>query len=247
MNPTLEAIARYLVLVAPGIIAGAIMLIVARRESRLRILIYLAMFILLRDALTPIKLWSLGTQGFFWMRLYSDPMFLYAFGIGCLGLSLSLYFLDRENQPLVRWTRGNAAIGVLWSVAAAVVVVAPLMMLYRYTPIELRGGSVLAKNIPAILVFAILGNLLEELLFRGYVFGLLVQKMTPLRAGVLSGVVFAFCHIFLATTVTNVGYPLLIVTLWEGTIVGIVGAKFGVGPATISHGGAVFLLSSGLI
>ena len=51
---------------------------------------------------------------------------------------------------------------------------------------------------------------------------------TPIKAGVDSGVVFAFCHIFLATTmttVTDVGYPLLVFTLWEGTIVGIVGSK----------------------
>ena len=48
-------------------------------------------------------------------------------------------------------------------------------------------------------------------------------------------------------TVSDIGYPLLVFTLWEGTIAGIVGARGGVIPATLTHGGAIFLLSSGLI
>ena len=71
--------------------------------------------------------------------------------------------------------------------------------------------------------------------------------MTLLQAGISSGVVFAFCHIYLAITVTGIGYPLLVFTLWEGIIVGIVGAKAGVLFSTLAHGGAIFLLSSGLI
>ena len=49
------------------------------------------------------------------------------------------------------------------------------------------------------------------------------------------------------STVTGVGYPLLLFTLWEGMIAGIVGARGGVLPSTLTHGGAIFLLSSGLI
>jgi hypothetical protein len=71
--------------------------------------------------------------------------------------------------------------------------------------------------------------------------------MTPINAGIASGVVFAFCHIFLAITVTAAGYPLLVFTLWEGIIAGIIGAKGGVLCSTLTHGGAIFLLSSGLI
>ena len=58
--------------------------------------------------------------------------------------------------------------------------------------------------------------------------------------------VFAFCHVYLAMTVTGVGYPLLVFTLWEGVIAGLVGAN-GVLPSTVTHGGAIFLLSSGLV
>ena len=71
--------------------------------------------------------------------------------------------------------------------------------------------------------------------------------MKPIEAGLASGVVFAFCHIFLATTMTGVGYSLLAFTLWEGVIAGVVGATWGVVPSTLTHGGAIFLLASGLI
>jgi uncharacterized protein len=247
MNPPLETIATYLLRVAPGLILGAMMLFLARREARLRIVIYLAMFILLRDAMTPLGLWSFGTDGFFWIRLHSDPWFLVLFGVGCLGLSLSMYFLDRANRSLFHWTRGPLPIGLLYGIVGAAVVMAPFVVIYRYTPIDSRGGPAPIGNIAAILTFAILGNLLEEALFRGYVYGWLAQKMAPIDAGIWSGMVFAFCHIFLAIAVTGVGYALLVFTLWEGIIAGIVGAKAGVIPSTLTHGGTIFLLSSGLI
>jgi uncharacterized protein len=247
MSPTLETIAIYLGRVAPGLVLGALMLFLARREGRLRIVLYVALFILLRDAMTPLGLWFFGTQGFFWIRLHSDPGFLLVFGVACLGLSLGVYYLDRENQSLFQWTRGKVPPGLLWGIGGAVVVVAPFVAVYQYTDIETRGGPVPFQNIPAILIFSLLGNLFEEALFRGYVYGQLAHWMTPIKAGISSGVVFAFCHIYLATTVTGIGYPILVFTLWEGTVAGVVGAKGGVIPATLTHGGAIFLLSSGLI
>jgi len=101
--------------------------------------------------------------------------------------------------------------------------------------------------LPGLLVFALLGNFLEEVLFRGYVLGLLERRYGSVAAGVLSGVVFSFCHVFLATTVTGIGAPLLAFALWEGIIAGVVGARYGIVPAALTHGGAIFLLSSGLI
>ncbi len=159
MNTALDSLAIYLVRVAPALGLGAMMLFLARREPRLRIVLYLALFILLRDAMTPLGLWSFGTQGFFWMRLDSNWRFLVVFGVACLGLSLGVYYLDRENQSLFQWTRGRVSLGALWGIAGAMVVVAPLVVAYQYTAIELRGGRVPIQNIPAILICALLGNL----------------------------------------------------------------------------------------
>src|SRR5437868_8412639 len=126
MSPTLETIGIYLVRVAPGLVLGAAVLFLLRREPRLRIALYLALFVLLRDAMTPLGLWAFGTDGFFWIRLHNDPWFLVAFGLSCRGMSLALYFLDRENQPLFQWTRGSVAQGLLWGIGGAAIVVAPL-------------------------------------------------------------------------------------------------------------------------
>jgi hypothetical protein len=58
MNTTLDTIVIYLTRIGPGLILGALMLFLARREARVRIVLYLALFILLRDAMTPLRLWS---------------------------------------------------------------------------------------------------------------------------------------------------------------------------------------------
>src|SRR5262245_9330830 len=138
MNPTFEIFAAYFGRIAPGLVLGAGMLFLARREARLRIVIYLALFVLLRDAMTPLGLWSFGTEGFFWIRLHSDPWFLVAFGLACIAMSLGLYFLDRENRRLFRWTGGNGPRELLAGVGGAIVVVAPLAVVYQFTPIESR-------------------------------------------------------------------------------------------------------------
>jgi membrane protease YdiL (CAAX protease family) len=247
MSSALEIVGVYLVRVAPAFVLAAAMLVLLRRQPRLRIVIYLALFVLLRDAMTPLRLWSFGSEGFFWIRLAPNPSFLLLFAASCLVTSVALYLGDRDNRPLVRWSRGSKPVGLLLGLTGAVVVVAPLAALYRFTPIASRGGPVPTDIVPVILLFALLGNLLEELLFRGYVYGWLAQSMATFKAGIASGVVFAFCHMFLAITVTDVGYPLLVFTLWEGIIAGLVGAKAGVAASTLTHGGAILLLSSGLI
>jgi len=247
MPDTFQTVATYLARVAPGLLLGIALLLFTERQPKLRIAIYLSLFVLLRDAMTPLGLWSFGTAGFFWIRLSADPLFLLLFATACLGLSLAIYFLDRANRPLFRWTRGNPLHGIAAALFGTLLVVAPLAFVYQSVAIDLRGGPVPTHLLPALLIFALLGNLLEESLFRGYVYGLLEQQMTPLRAAIGSGVVFAFCHIYLATTVTSVGYPLLVFTLWEGIIAGIVGSKYGVLPSTLTHGGAIFLLASGLL
>jgi membrane protease YdiL (CAAX protease family) len=245
VNPTLDTLSAYLARVAPGLALGGAVLALA--PPRLRVVVYLALFVLLRDAMTPLGLWSFGTDGGFWIRLSPDPWVQLLLGLSCLGMALGLYFGDRENRPLVRWWRGRVPGGALTAVAAAALVVAPLAALAPFVPVESRGGPVPAHLLPTILAFALLGNLMEELLFRGYVLGVLGERMSPLGAGIGSGVVFAFCHTSLAICVTGAGSPLLAFTLWEGVIAGVVGARCGVLASTVTHGGAIFLLSSGLI
>src|SRR5262249_20350754 len=148
-----------------------------RKQPRLRIVLYLALFVLIRDAMTPEGLWFFGTEGFFWIRFHGDAVLLVLSGLSSLGTCLSIYYLDWDNQSLVRWIRGSPAVGVLWGLGGMAVVVAPMLAVYQFTPIESRGGPVPLANVPAVLVLALLGNLFEETLFRGYVMGYYAQTM----------------------------------------------------------------------
>jgi uncharacterized protein len=247
MNETFASLWVYILRIIPGIALGILLLLFARPSKIARVAIYLMFFILMRDALTPLGLWSLGTEGFLWIRLHDDPLFLILFGLASGLLTTTVFFFDRGNREFFRWLRGNPLIGLLIGLAGALLVVSPFFAFYSGVPLADRGGSVAAQLILPIFVFALLGNLLEEGLFRGYVLGHLETKMGSSRAGIVSGIVFAFCHIFLAITVTDIGLPLLLFTLWEGVIAGLIGARFGVIPAAVAHGGAIFLLSSGII
>jgi hypothetical protein len=246
MQSGLDHVVAYLSRIAPGLVLGGVMLALARRARRARIVLYLALFVLLRDAMTPLGLWSLGTAGFFWLRMIEVPAFLVAFGLGSLAITVGLALFDRPNRVSLRWMKEGPIEGALVGLLGAAIVALPLVLAYRSTPIALRGGAVAPGLLPSLLVFAILGNLLEETLFRGYVMEELALTMGTMRAAVASGVVFAFCHVFLAITVTDTGAALLLFTLWEGIVAGVVGSRYGILPATLTHGGAVFILASGL-
>jgi uncharacterized protein len=131
-------------------------------------------------------------------------------------------------------------------VAGAFLITAPLFIRYRLLDIALRGGAVVPSYLPVLALFAFLGNFAEEGLFRGYLLSYLKEFQGPVQAALSSGIIFALCHTFLAVTVTSIGLPLILFTLWEGIIAGLVGSRYGVIPATLTHGGAIFLLASGL-
>jgi hypothetical protein len=247
MADFLTLIGPYFARILPGFVLGLGLLIVFRRHKDIRIVIYLLLFVLLRDAMTQAGLWSLGRAGFFWIRLVPNALFLIFFGVSSALLTLAMVAFDRANRGLLVWQKGHWAAGLLAGLGGALLVAAPFVFFYRWVPIGARGGLVPRNLLLPILVFALLGNFLEESLFRGFVLGRLKGLAAPIWAGVLSGVIFAFCHVFLASTVTDVGWPILVFTLWEGIIAGVVGARFGILPATLTHGGAIFLLASGLL
>lgn len=216
------------------------------RDPLLRIMVLILGFILIRDAMTPTGLWEFGlVDGVVpWLRMTDDPLVLVAFGLGSMILVLAT-LQDRGLKELVHWGTFDLrtiGLGILGGVLAA----APILALSAGAPIQERVGEVALGILPALLFMALAGNLGEEVFFRGYLQGRLEQAMPAVRAALLSAVLFAACHAFLATTVTDVGWPLLAFTLWEGLICAFLRLRWGVIPAAIAHGLAIFLLSSGL-
>lgn len=236
-------------LILPGLILLGVCFWLARsdRDPLLRIVVLILGFILIRDAMTPTGLWEFGVvDGIVpWLRMTDNPLVLIAFGLGSL-LLVAATLRDEKLRKLVKWGTPNFStigLGVLGGLLAA----APILAISFGEPMESRGGMVAAVVLPALAFMALAGNLGEEVFFRGYLQGRLEQAMPAVRAALFSAFLFAACHAFLATTVTDVGWPLLAFTLWEGLICAFLRLRRGVIPAAIAHGLAIFLISSGLI
>lgn len=245
-------VVEYLLMLIPGLVLTIVLFLVLRRtHPLLHLFIFIATFIFTRDAMTPLGLWSIGNEGFLWIRWINDPATLLVLGFSSIGFVFLMQAVSPKLAEYVKWFEGNKFIGILIGIAGAVIVVLPVALIYTFSDISIenRGGIVPLQLLPFILFITLSGNLYEEVLFRGYFYGWLTKKegMKPIIAGLISGVFFSFGHIFLAFNVTSVGISLLIFALWEGCLAGLVRSRFGVIPATLTHGLAVFLLTCGLI
>lgn len=81
--------------ILPGLtVLAAAFLVLGRCAPLLRIVVVLLGFVLLRDAMTPLGLWSLGTtpNGVVWLRLAPDPIVLIGFGASGVLLALAVAF-----------------------------------------------------------------------------------------------------------------------------------------------------------
>lgn len=210
----MDNLTDYLSRISPALAVVALVFVLVRPGKHLRVVLYILTFILLRDALTPASLWRLGvTGGVPWIRLFPSRVFLAGMALASLAAVGLLIRFDPENSREVVFLRkGEGLKGWLSALAALAVLLAPFVVLYGRIDLEDRGGAVDPAFLAPLLLFAVAGNLLEELLFRGYV-----------------------------------GTPLLLFTLWEGVLCGIIGARYGVLPSTLVHGGAIFALPSGLL
>ena len=170
-------------------------------------------FILIRDAMTPLGLWRLGTVGGVvpWLRFTTDTTLLAALGVATLVLTAWVLASDQRLRALIPRQRPDlAAIGL--GIAGAAAAAGPVIAIASHWPPAARGGAVALSAVPVILFFCLAGNLFEEVLFRGLLQTRLAQAMSPVRAALLSGLLFAACRIFLASTVTDLGWPLLVFT-----------------------------------
>ncbi|MBP2436071.1 CPBP family intramembrane glutamic endopeptidase [Microbacterium amylolyticum] len=239
----------YSLLVLPGLllIGAAIVLARPERDLLFRVMLLILGFVLIRDAMTPAGFWEFGaSNGVPWLRFTDDVLVLVMFGGGSLALTAGLLAAMPGLRALVRWGRPDVSTVAL-GLGGGVLVAAPVLALSLLSPVESRGGEVPLALLPALAFLALSGNLGEEVIFRGFLQGRLEQTMTPLRSALLSGVLFAACHAYLATTVTTVGWPLMLFTLYEGLICAFLRMRRGVIPATLAHGSGIFLLASGLV
>ena len=230
---------QYAAHLAPGLaLFGLWFALTPRALTAMRILILLAAFVLMRDAMTPLGLWRLGSE--VQIAFTANAFVLAALG----GLSVLLILLLPRVAPdlwrLIRWSIGNPAVGLAVGLVVGCLMGVPLRIYQGIEATDYHGYWVW---LPGMVVLAYGANALEEVLFRGCLQGYLEQQVSPLRAALISGVAFAACHTFLALSVTQLGWPILAFTLIEGLACALVRMRYGVLPATVAHGTAILLIA----
>lgn len=246
----MDVLFEYGVRVTPGaaLLVATYLLLRGKQALLLRIALLILGFILVRDVMTPLGMWEFGVTNDFlpWLRFTDDWFVLTVLGITSLALTALVVRLNQSMRGLLVWGKLNARSVGLGLFGAALVAM-PFMAAYLFVPIAERGGDVTATIFPALLFMALAGNLMEEVLFRGYLQGYLAKLYTPAKTILLSGLLFAAGHVFLSATVTDLGPVILVFTLYEGLVCAYLRHTNGIIPAAIAHGGAIFLLASGLV
>lgn len=251
-GPGLGGIPSWLLSILPGMLLGVVLLLLIPQKGfgPLRLGVWILLFILSRDAMTAAGFWFLGKEPVFWLRFAADGPLLLVLGLASIGMTVAMVLLEPELKPYLVWfmpehSRRRRILALGTGLGAAVLAAGPLLIMYLWPVAGERGGTFPPGLIPALLLTTLGGNLLEETLFRGWLQGEIVHGgLKPARAAYVSGLAFCLCHVFLASTVTSVGLPLIAFALWEGVICGHVRRHHGLAPAVLTHGLAVFLLAA---
>lgn len=244
-GPGVGALGPYSLKLLPGFLLVFLLLYLLRDGPRLaRAGVYILGFILMRDLMTGAGFWSFDSAPVFWLRFAADGSLLFLLAAGSLAASLAILAFERNRGGLPVWIRGRALPALAAGAAGAAAAAGPLLLAYSGILPGERGGAFPVSLAPALLAVALCGNLLEELLFRGFLQEeLAASGLGERRAAAASGIAFGLCHVFLAYTVTEVGLPLVLFAAWEGCICGALKKRFGLLSAVLAHGLAVFALS----
>lgn len=229
----------YLAMALPSLcLAGVALALLPKAQTAFRLAILIFLFVLLRDALVPAGLWQITNS--LEIRFAPFPGILWIIAIASAAIALSIRYLLEAPNPVLLKTKFWKSI--LAGIVGGVLVFFPVFILNRAG----LGASTLPKPsgmllISSLLSICLLGNFFEEILFRGYLQEFVARNgLGKCRAAVFSAVMFSFCHIFLAFTVTKAGIPVLIFTLYEGLICAFLSTQFGLLTAVLAHGLGIF-------
>lgn len=230
---------QYAIYLAPGLVLFGLWFgLTPRNQTGLRILILVLAFVLMRDVMTPLQMWRLN--GDLQIGFLANPFLLAMLGAS----SLMLVGLIARGLPdlwrLVVLSKGNRLAGPVVGIIVGCLIGLPLRFSQGIDPAGVPGYW---TWLPGMAVLAYGANALEEVLFRGLLQGYLEQHASALRAAMLSALAFSALHAFLALSVTQLGWPVLLFTLIEGVACGLVRMRYGVVASTATHGTAILLIA----
>jgi membrane protease YdiL (CAAX protease family) len=215
---------------------------VPKSLTLLRVILLIFLFIVFRDAMTPVGIWTITSD--LQLRFVNDNLALISLALFSFVGALGSSWLLPELKKHFIYFKKPAVMCVVAGILGAVLVAAlPLTFQARsLAPLP----ALAAEALPALFLLAVLGNFMEEVLFRVYFQGYLSEHVSANRAALLSGLMFSVCHVFLAFTVTSAGPLLLVFTLYEGLICAFLMLRFGLVAATLAHGLGIFVVCGGL-
>lgn len=239
----------YLLRILPGLLLIAtVFLLLPKKQILARIFLLILAFILMRDAMTPVGYWVFGYDNSVMglPRFIDDAQLLAILSFIMVTASVLLLRI-KELRRLVRWGTLSSPVTYMIGIGGGLAVALLSVLVMPLAGVSLDASQVALSLLPMILLFTLTGNFLEELLFRGFLQSHLETQTTPNRAAVISGLLFAAAHIFLASTVTNLGVLLLVFVVFEGLVCAFVYKKYGLVSAALVHGIAIFILASGVV
>lgn len=210
-------------------------------------MIYLLLFVLLRDAMAPAGIWHISGQPVLWIRFARAPEILFLLGASSALLVLALQRFEPALARRVVWRKKSWERAVGWGLGGGILIGAPSVLLGFFISSWARGGAVPSSLWFWIAWVSFLGNWLEEMLFRGYLQGTLEAEIGAKRAVWASGLAFASAHALLAAQIGGAGAIVVVAfTLYEGLICAWVRRRDGVVAATVAHGLGIFLVATGI-
>lgn len=226
----------------PAVAIFAFLFCVPKAGKPLRIFSLILLFVIFRDAMTPVGLWRITET--LELRFIDQPLTLWLLAISSIGV---VFLSQIAIGPLGRWSTKALFESIIVGFVAGIFI-ALLPYLFGLWTHQIRSPRTEGvSSLVAIAAIAFLGNTLEEVIFRGHFQNYLNElKISNLRVVLLSGAAFSICHSFLAFTVTNAGWPILVFTFYEGTICAYLRQRNGLLSAVLAHGMGLFLILSGI-
>lgn len=238
----MELLTSYVLRLAAPFVALALLIALTPREARaLRLAGFILLFAVIRDAMTPVGLWTLSPS--LSIRFHEAPALLWSLALASQGMVVWSHLALGGLRDLRVWFAARQPVVVIAGVVGALLVAAPAVLASRWTG-ALTPRPVDTSVIAGVLALTLCGNVLEEVLFRGHLHAQLhACGLSSSRIVLLSAGTFMACHAHLAAVTTTIGWPVLVFTLYEGAICAWLRERTGLAAACLAHGLGLFLIA----
>lgn len=234
-----SVLTSYIASALPGVFLGGLALaLIPKKMLGLRIMLYAFMFVFIRDLMTPHGLWILSKEN--GLTFSSDVTILSLLGLITLVFTFAQFTYESHLKAKVVFFIGSKWKTLLFGFIGGFVVGIPALSFDNAID---HSYSLLA----GLLFFSLCGNFLEEMIFRGFLQGYLEDFVSPLRAAMLSGLMFSLFHIHLSFVTTQLGYYIILFTLYEGILCSLLRMRYGLFSSILAHGIGIFIMASGLL